>query len=546
MFPSDAVTVGRFAVGVNEILTAPQATVTVNGRSRVTLRPVYTRESSASIPKFATDRRLRVVTEADLRAGRDVAGALVFLRGADIRPTVELAVAAKAAGVLADAHIAELTYLTDLAGVPIPLLYLDRRESAQVAAALAGSVRPTADIEARITTPYQYKLVNYQYNRIPAAMTVRPREHDLTRLETTYHAQTPAPAGKWGPADDGNDVSFTYLPGQLASIHVGHGFHGHGRRTEYYSTTGADVLWWRQYQFTAASSMHVEHTYRGFARPTTGQEEWNEPNLPVNAQAGPQTPAGAAVFWPCDSCRQGDILRVRSLAPLGVGQYAGRSDPSHTVQEDGPTEEVHLYSGGSELPPHQDAAGLTYYQLPTGAATYRLTSGYTTGSPQQGFARTVNTTWTFRSAAPATDTVAQPYWCIDELLYGDTTPCGWQPLIHLGYQLGLAPDDSAPAARPFTLTVTAQVGAPGSAAKPAGLRAWTSVDGGAHWVPARAVRADNGGYRVTVWNPRSTEAASGRVSIKVEAWDRDGNTVEQVLDQAYALRPVAVPCRTAV
>ncbi|GIJ57635.1 peptidase [Virgisporangium aurantiacum] len=554
VFPSDAVTVGKFAVGVNEILSAPQATLRING---LTLRPVYTRESSANTPKFGTDRRLRVVTEADLRAGRDVAGALVFLRGSDIRPTVELAVAAKAAGVLADAHIADLMYLTDLVGIPIPLLYVDRRESKRVADVLAGSARPTADIEAHISTPYQYKLVNYQYNRIPASMTARPGERDLTRLETTYHAQTPAPAGKWGPADDGNDVSFTYLPGQLFSVHAGHSFHGHGQRTEYFSTTGADVLWWRQYQFTAGSSMHVEHTYRGFARPTTGVEEWNEPNVPVNAQAGPQTPAGAAVFWPCDGCRQGDVVRVRSLAPLGVGQYAGRSDPSHTVQEDGPTEEVHLYTGsgrsvaeggdgGSELPPHQDAAGLTYYRLPAGAATYRLTSGYTTGSPHQSFARTVDTTWTFRSAAPAADTVAQPYWCIDELLYGDTTPCGWLPLIHLGYRLGLAPDDSAPAGRPFTFTVTGQVGAPGSAAKLAGLRAWTSVDGGAHWVPARAVRADNGGYRVTVWNPRVADAPSGRVSIRIEAWDRDGNAVQQVLDQAYALRTAAAPCRTAV
>jgi len=536
VFPSEPVTIGKFAIGVNEILTAPQATVTVNGRERVTLRPVYTRESSGYIPKFATDRRLRVVSEADLRAGRDVAGALVFLRGADIGSTVDLAVAAKAAGVLTDANIAALSNLTDRVGIPIPLLYLDFRESARVAAALAGSARPTADIKAQITTPYEYKLVNYKYDRIPASMTPRPRERDLTRLEATYHAQTPAPAGKWGPADDGNEVSFTYLPGQLYSIHVGHSFPGHGRRTEYYSTTGADVLWWRQYQFAARSSLRVETAYRGFARPGTGREEWNEPSLPGTGQVGPQTPADAAVFWPCDGCRQGDTLRVRSLAPLGVGQYAGRSDPSHTIQEDNPTEEVHLYSGGIELPPRQDAAGLTYYHLPTGAATYRLTDSFTTGSPQPDFARTVNTTWTFRSAAPATDKVDAPYWCIDELLYGDTTPCAWLPLIHLGYRLGLAPDDSASAARPHTFTVTTQGGAPGSPARLAGLRAWSSVDGGVHWSPARTVRADGGAYQVTVRNPRLADAPSGRVSLKVEAWDRAGNAVEQVLDQAYALR----------
>ncbi|WP_173075764.1 S8 family serine peptidase [Phytohabitans rumicis] len=351
VFPSPAVTVGAFALGANEIQTAPQATVTVNGRGRVTIRPLYTMENSGYRPKFATDRRLRIVTEADLKAGRDAAGALVFVRGStDINSTVELAVKAKAAGVLADAQISSLLNLSDRVGIPIPLLYLDLKESARVAAVLAGATRPTVDIEAQITTPYEYKMVHFERGRIPASMTFRPRERDLTRLETTYHAQTPAPTGPWGPADDGNEVSFAFLPGQLYSIQVGHSFPAHGRRTEYYSTTGSDVLWWRQFLFSAGSSVRVEHAYRGFAKPTTGREEWNEPNLPVNAQVGPQTPDGAAVFFPCDGCRQGDILRVRTLAPLGVGQYAGRGDPSHTVQEDGPTEEVHLYSGGTELP----------------------------------------------------------------------------------------------------------------------------------------------------------------------------------------------------
>jgi hypothetical protein len=41
---------------------------------------------------------------------------------------------------------------------------------------------------------------------------------------------------------------------------------------------------------------------------------------------------------------------------------------------------------------------------------------------------------------------------------------------------------------------------------------------------------------VTVRNPGLPDAPSGRVSLKVEAWDRAGNTVQQTLDQAYALR----------
>jgi hypothetical protein len=41
---------------------------------------------------------------------------------------------------------------------------------------------------------------------------------------------------------------------------------------------------------------------------------------------------------------------------------------------------------------------------------------------------------------------------------------------------------------------------------------------------------------VTVWNPRLADDAPGRISLRVEARDRSGSAVQQVLHDAYALR----------
>jgi hypothetical protein len=254
--------------------------------------------------------------------------------------------------------------------------------------------------------------------------------------------------------------------------------------------------------------------------------------------AGPQPPTGpAAVRFPCDSCRQGDTLRVRSLSALGLGQFAETGDLSHLVQQDAnAVEDTQLFQGGTELQPQQDPYGLAYYQLPAGSATYRLTDTYHNGTVAQRIAKTVSTTWTFQSGRPQAGNLDPSHACIDALLYGDTDPCAWQPLIYLSYQLGLGADDSVPAGRPYSFTITARDGRPDATTRLAGLRLWLSPDGGTHWTRAQVVPGPGGTYRVSTRNPQLAGTTSGTVSIKVEAWDKTGNSVEQTIKDAYALR----------
>jgi hypothetical protein len=137
------------------------------------------------------------------------------------------------------------------------------------------------------------------------------------------------------------------------------------------------VLWERQYGFVAdpgTFQQRLEWSYRGFIRAGTGREDWNTPALPQPTAAGPQLPTGGpALNLPCDACRQGDALRVRSLAAAGVGQYAEFGDASHLAQDDTATEQTRLSTGGTVLAPSRDAYGLDYYRLPAGAATHTLT-----------------------------------------------------------------------------------------------------------------------------------------------------------------------------
>jgi hypothetical protein len=370
-------------------------------------------------------------------------------------------------------------------------------------------------------------LVYYLHGAIPTKLTFNPSARDLASVDTTYHAQFTPPAGAWGSGSNFEEVDHTFAADQPLSIRVGHWFTGPARRTEYYNVTGPDVLWQRTYAFLdfATGATRFAASERGFTRPAQEREDWNEALLPTQLVAGPSMPNLPGVDFVCDGCRQGDRLRLRSLAAVGFGQYSDASDASHSFQGEPGTEETHLFSGSSEVTAQSDDLGLPYYTLPSAAGTYRMTDVFSDGFGSQHSATTVATTWTFRSARPATATVGAPYACIDTLLTGDTQPCGWQPLIYLDYKLGLTANDTAPAGCTFGFTVAA-------ASRIVGMRVWASTDRGAHWTSSTVEYGSDHSFRVLVKNPKG----GGTVSLKTEAWDAAGNSVQQTITDAYVVK----------
>jgi len=533
LLPSAAPTIGAFTITFDEVRVAPQVAVSLSGRSRLDLHPRYITEDDVSVPKFRADRRTGTATGADLRAGRDVHDTLVFLETDtldNLLADLDRAIAGGASGVLTNNSLAWVLFDPAYAAhATIPVLWVSTVEAAQLRLALAGTARPRADIAARLVTPYEYKLAFYLDHGVPARVAFSPRERDLTAIETTYHARYAPQPGGYGDFDNFGEVNHTFSPHQHFSIKQLHNFAAPARRTEFYATTGPDVLWERDFRFGAPDGERLAGALRGFVTPTREREDWNEALLPRQVIPGPDVPGQLGVSYPCDACRQGDKVRLRSLSAFGLGLFTDAGDPTHNFQAEPGTEETHLFRGDTEIAPVPDAIGLPYYPLPAGAATYRFTSQFTDGFPAPHAGTSVATTWTFRSARPQRSDVGTGIHCLDRGLFGDQSPCAWLPLLNLTYAWGLAPDDTVPANRLHQFTISARQSG-GTPATTRAMAVWTSVDGGRHWDRAAVLPTlTRGEFRVLVRHP----AGSGAVWVRTQAWDFAGNAVEQVIADAY-------------
>ncbi|WP_084259258.1 S8 family serine peptidase [Microtetraspora malaysiensis] len=535
-----APTVGTSTVLFDQIRRAPQVEMTVPG---LQLHPRYVSDHDGAVPKFTADQRLSLTTGDDMRGGADVRGKLVYIPARDslelFLADMDLAIKAGAAGVVTSDRLTwRLSDPVYTAQNKIPMLWIDSDEADRLGKALARQPYPSADrlgkalarqpypsaaLHVTPITPFEYKLAYYVKGATAGRLNFAPKAHDLTEVDTTYHAQFPAPAGTWGPIPNFIEVNHTYTPEQRLSIRGSHSFDGPTARTEYYNAAGQDVLWERDYAFLDLTSgdIRTASSMRGFTGATKEREDWNEAVVPAQFTTGPDLPDWVRPTIYCDGCRQGDRLRLRSLSPLGFGYYTDASDPSHMYQGAPGTEETHLFSGTAEVEPQYDDLGLPYYAVPAESGAYRLTNSWKDGFAGKHSGTSVETTWTFHSARPTADSAPQA--CLDAVLWGDKQPCAEAPLIRLKYGLRLPENDTVQAGKPFTFTVTPEGGR-----SPSLQGVWISDDKGAHWAPATALSGD----KVHVPNPKGP----GSISIKVEAKDKDGNSVQQILSDAYLVK----------
>jgi hypothetical protein len=153
------------------------------------------------------------------------------------------------------------------------------------------------------------------------------------------------------------------------------------------------------------------------------------------------------------------------------------------------------------------AAEAADFTVPQAAATYRLTYDDSTSKVLPVSTRT-DTSWTFRSAAPAGLGAARI------------------PLLLVSYQLPLGLDNH-PDGRTAVLTVARVAGTP--RARVTGLRLWSSIDGGRRWRPAMVRALGAGRYAATL--PRVAHGLA--VSLRVQASDTGGSGIEQTIITAY-------------
>jgi subtilisin family serine protease len=368
-------------------------------------------------------------------------------------------------------------------------------------------------VSVRVTgtpdTPYTYWLRPAHDGQIPGRLDYTFTDQNLARLDATFHASQPTGlAETWG----------AFKPNQQIDFSTPLSFQGPRARTEYFGPVSSDVFYRGDVDAcgdlrcrpTGDTSIHV-HKYAVFDRPGRSPMHWSNLKFaPAPYPVPPQPVTGVL----CMLCRQGDVLypQVETNFP---------QDGTNAI-------DLHLFRDGTEIPAIPDAMGIPRFVLPKEPAAYRMVQT----SPG------AQTTWAFASARPAQQTVKPEYGvCVGMLWVGLADPCSPEKLIFLRYNIdtSLLSDDSVAAPGKGTIRITA--GNPQSV-KPMppirSLKAWLSVDSGKSWTHLRVKHHGDGVFDASVAYPKVSQT-SGAVSLKVEASDALGGTVQQTIVDAYRL-----------
>jgi hypothetical protein len=176
--------------------------------------------------------------------------------------------------------------------------------------------------------------------------------------------------------------------------------------------------------------------------------------------------------------------------------------------DDTDTGELSLYRDGKLVGTALNPVRGTF-TVPMDDAAYRLTAAVKRNQPWWPLATGMNATWTFNSRFSQGGTSALP-------------------LLTARFDPKLDLRNTAPGGRMFSFGAT--VHRPDAAPSVVAFAVKVSYDDGKTWQPATVTR-DGTRWKVTVTHP-----AAGYVSLRAEAKDADGNTVDQTVLRAYQLR----------
>ncbi|WP_049580185.1 S8 family serine peptidase [Streptomyces sp. SBT349] len=376
-------------------------------------------------------------------------------------------------------------------GLPLPVLAVESDEAADLAQRLsAGEV--TLRWDATAVSPHQYNLAFHEDGRLTSARDYRPRDHQLARVDATYHAM--------GQAGDYTDYLAAYRPSG-AALSVGHTqvVPSPGTRTEFYAP-GEGTAWnhilsssypWGEsmtdrHRVHRAGERREESWYDGVIAPVAPRDENGEPVLAAE--------------------RQGHLMGL-ATAQWGDGSHHGQAGSFGDIGR------LTLYRDGEEV--GSSAWPFGAFEVEPEEATYRLEQRVGKyGEPSEVWHRStaVDTAWTFRSALDP-DVHSQPLpvmfprYTLPEdgmktLAAEDGLTIGLSAQGHLGYE-------------------------PGPLASAA--LSW-SYDGGATWTEADV---DPETWTATV----DHAGASGeQVTLRAHLTDAAGNSVTQTVARAYDVR----------
>lgn len=366
---------------------------------------------------------------------------------------------------------------------------IDRLGSAHL-----GPRLPLSQLRAQVNTQWTakgnavfYGLAWHEYGFVPTGFVRLVRPSDLATVRAQY-----------GKARDRVDGRVGVIPsphlrtdrGVTRLLDIPLPF----ERTEYYNADDGQTDWRGSFYTSDSATGDFAHRLQGPPKLYTPGQEYTErfhsavfgPVLPLTYDTG---------RW---VTRSGDVIRVDiPLFGDGDGNW-GRSNHQSAA--------TRLYRDG-ELIGENDAAGCCRFEVPPGAAQYRL-STEATRSEMFPVSRRVAASWTFRS---------------------DTTSGERRlPIPTIRYFPALDENDSAPSGQTFAVPVAVQEQASAEIQPPSELTAEVSYDSGATWQQATVV-ADT-------WLVLNHPGNADTVSLRTTAAQAAGNTVEQTIIDAYRLR----------
>jgi hypothetical protein len=295
------------------------------------------------------------------------------------------------------------------------------------------------------------------------------------------------------------------------------------QRTEY--VTASPAVHWQSSIVRVAGSFEdwftdAVRTYQPGSQVT---ETWlPEPLAPGVAQFAQRWYAPLL----CPACRQGDHLNL-IIAPYADSNGHVAVEPTTTsAPGDNASGSFQLSSGGTVLASGSYPDGVQI-PVPHAAARYQLDYDVTRSAPWWTLSTSTQTEWTF-SSSPNRATLP-PGWFCD---YTGAKACAVLPLLFADYRLPVDDTGHEPAG-PVTAEIDVHHLQGAAQTRITSAKVRVSFDNGQTWQQADVTAEGPGRYQVSYVNPPGAQTAS----IWLAASDARGNTISQVINQAYAITP---------
>ncbi|MFI5697757.1 S8 family peptidase [Kribbella sp. NPDC051586] len=547
LLPTRSVKLGAFHLATEQLRGAAPVTMQVVGPGHASLHPQY----QAADDTVARLKGRAIVPLQDVGLGRPEDFARIHLRGALVlmRPTdictnscgpaiadrIDAAAQAGAIGVVVAGPAARVSLGDRAFALPVMTLPADEAESLA-----AGAKRAAIKIRFEGQTgPHSvYSLAFSTDGGVPAVPTYEVKDRELYKITDRVHADRPAGTHILRTTNDlSNTLSTSFT------------LDSPGTMTEYVGPVSATRAWTRAADQTYDGSADTAYESADETFPNRGSrtEDWySVPQVP----GVPAVPASVGQPRLCMGlCRAGDTVLpwfwLTSDEPTHSGSQSwyGGSPGDQPV----PQETLSLSTSGRELPlelreVHVVAGWAAHFwwpafTVPTGKATYQLAERYRSPLPSQRYATEVDTDLTFVTERPdPSSALCLGQWFPIYAVVSKDEPCAALPSLHLRYDVGADLDNTLPAGRVHTITITPyQNGLLAAGPKVKSLQAWVSYDDGSKWQEVAVRPAAHGAFIALLKHPQLGETA-GAVSLRFEARDAAGTSIRQTIHRAYGLR----------